>query len=59
MAQDFELISIIMAAYNAEKTIEQAIESVLNQTYDNDKGGKANELRYYAGRQSSPTGHHF
>lgn len=35
MAQDFELISIIMAAYNAEKTIEQAIESVLNQTYSN------------------------
>ena len=27
------LISIIMAAYNAEKTIEQAINSVLNQTY--------------------------
>lgn len=30
---DFGLISIIMAAYNAEKTIEQAIDSVLNQTY--------------------------
>lgn len=30
---DFGLISIIMAAYNAEKTIEQAINSVLNQTY--------------------------
>ena len=27
------LISIIMAAYNAEKTIRQAIDSVLNQTY--------------------------
>lgn len=27
------LISIIMAAYNAEKTIEQAIQSVLCQTY--------------------------
>lgn len=27
------LVSIIMAAYNAEKTIGQAIESVLNQTY--------------------------
>ena len=32
-ADDFGLISIIMAAYNAEKTIEQAIQSVLNQTY--------------------------
>ncbi len=30
---DFGLIIIIMAAYNAEKTIELAIESVLNQTY--------------------------
>ena len=30
---DFGLISIIMAAYNAEKTIEQAINSVLSQTY--------------------------
>ena len=27
------MISIIMAAYNAEKTIEQAINSVLRQTY--------------------------
>ncbi len=26
-------ITIIMAAYNAEKTIEAAIESVLAQTY--------------------------
>lgn len=33
--EDFGLISIIMAAYNAEKTIEQAINSVLNQTYPN------------------------
>ena len=32
---DFGLISIIMAAYNAEKTIEQAIDSVLSQTYTN------------------------
>ena len=31
--EEFELISIIMAAYNAEKTIEQAIDSVLKQTY--------------------------
>lgn len=35
MNEDFGLISIIMAAYNAEKTIEQAISSVLNQTYPN------------------------
>lgn len=31
--EDFGLISVIMAAYNAEKTIEQAITSVLSQTY--------------------------
>lgn len=33
--KEFGLISIIMAAYNAKKTIELAIESVLNQTYSN------------------------
>lgn len=33
--EDFGLIRIIMAAYNAEKTIEKAISSVLNQTYPN------------------------
>lgn len=33
--EGFGLISIIMAAYNAENTIEQAIDSVLNQTYQN------------------------
>ena len=33
--KEFGLVSIIMAAYNAEKTIEQAINSVLNQTYTN------------------------
>ena len=33
--KEFGLISIIMAAYNAEKTIEQAINSVLRQTYTN------------------------
>lgn len=31
----FGLISIIMAAYNAELTIEQAVNSVLSQTYKN------------------------
>ena len=31
--KDFGLITVIMAAYNAEKTIEQAIDSVLSQTY--------------------------
>lgn len=30
-----ELISIIMAAYNAERTIESAIRSILSQTYTN------------------------
>lgn len=35
MQEDFGLISIIMAAYNTEKTIEQAINSVLSQTYTN------------------------
>lgn len=29
------LISVIMSAYNAEKYLNQAIESILNQTYDN------------------------
>ena len=31
--EHFGLISVIMAAYNAEKTIRQAMESVLCQTY--------------------------
>ncbi len=33
--QNIGLISIIMAAYNAERTIGQAIESVLAQSYNN------------------------
>ena len=32
-SRDFGLVSVIMAAYKAEKTIEQSINSVLNQTY--------------------------
>lgn len=35
MNETFGLISIIMAAYNAERTIEVAINSVINQTYRN------------------------
>ena len=34
MREEFGLISIIMAAYNAEKTIGFAIDSVLEQTYE-------------------------
>ena len=30
-----ELVSVIIPVYNREKTIKKAIESVLNQTYDN------------------------
>ena len=30
-----ELISIIMGAYNCEETIDDAVQSILNQTYDN------------------------
>lgn len=33
MEQNFGLISIIMAAYNAENTIEKAVMSVMAQTY--------------------------
>ena len=29
------LISVIIPAYNAEKTIEEAVDSVLSQTYEN------------------------
>lgn len=35
LEQKFGLISIIMATFNAENTIEQAIKSVLSQTYTN------------------------
>ena len=33
--ENFGLVSVIMAVYNAEKTIAQAINSVLKQTYPN------------------------
>lgn len=32
---DSPLVSIVMPAYNAEKYIEQSIESIINQTYQN------------------------
>jgi glycosyltransferase involved in cell wall biosynthesis len=35
MSQEYPLVSIIMATYNREKTIERAIASVLKQTYTN------------------------
>lgn len=35
MSSEFGLISIIMPAYNAKKTINEAINSVLNQSYKN------------------------
>lgn len=35
MRREFGLVSIIMAAYNAENTIKDAVNSVLSQTYGN------------------------
>mgnify|MGYP005989898629 CR=1 FL=1 len=35
MIENLPLISIILASYNAEKYIEEAIDSIINQTYDN------------------------
>jgi len=35
MSQEYPLVSIIMATYNREKSIERAITSVLKQTYTN------------------------
>ena len=32
---DKPLVSVIMSAYNHEDYVEEAIESVLSQTYDN------------------------
>lgn len=33
--QNKPFVSVLMPAYNAEKYIELAIESILNQTYEN------------------------
>lgn len=35
MAKEIPLVSVIMPAYNAEKYVEEAINSILNQTYKN------------------------
>ncbi len=35
MSQQLPLISVIMPAYNCEKYVREAIDSVLNQTYEN------------------------
>ena len=35
MKSESPLVSILLNCYNAEKFISKAIESVLNQTYDN------------------------
>lgn len=35
MIENLPLVSIIFASYNAEKYIEEAVDSIINQTYDN------------------------
>lgn len=35
MSKDQPLVSVIMSAFNSDKTIEKSIESILNQTYKN------------------------
>lgn len=61
MYEDFGLVSIIMAAYNSEKTIGMAIESVLKQTFThfellviNDCSSDGTEaiVREFSGRDS-------
>ena len=35
-----DLISVIMSSFNSEKTIEESIQSILNQDYKNIEWGK-------------------
>ena len=35
MKSDYPLVSVLLNCYNAEKFISKAIESVLNQSYNN------------------------
>ena len=35
MIENLPLVSIILASYNAEKYIKEAVDSIINQTYDN------------------------
>lgn len=35
MNKELKLISVVMSVYNSEKTVSQAIDSILNQTYSN------------------------
>ena len=35
MQNNSNLVSVVMSAYNSEKTIAESIESILNQSYQN------------------------